>query len=136
MRDHFDVIANLYDIFTESTELTALLGTTPTDLDTLDTKIRRSFSDVTEIDPLDLPYIDVGWIESNGRTGNYKVNREVIEINVYAVNFHEAGLIYKAIHRILDENFEDAQTINAAQRSLPVSGIYCFSMRIKSFVKA
>lgn len=136
LKDHFDVISNLYNIFTESVELTGLLGTTPSDLDVCDTKIRRSFSDVTKIDPMELPYLDVGFIESNGHTANYKVNREVIEINVYAVNFNEAGLIYKAIHKLFNDNFESMQTINAAQRSLPVGGVYCFSFRVKSFVSS
>lgn len=136
IKDYFDRLNDLFVLFSSSEELLALLDVDVGDDDAADTKIRRSFSDVTTINTDSLNFIDMSFIESNGKTANYLLNRETIEVNIYTKNFYEAGNIFKIIHGILSKNFEDAQFINAAQRSLPVSGVYCFSLRFKTFVSS
>ena len=136
MKDHFDRINEYFDLFSADTELTALLGTTPTDVDSLDTIIKRGFRDVSVIDPESLPMMDMGFVPNNGLTGNHLVNRDLVEINLYAVNFYEAGRLYKEVHRILNENFEDCQVISPYDRGIPVGGVFCWSFRVKTFVKS
>lgn len=139
--DSFDKIDELYTVFTGDAELIGLLcdttGLTGDDLATvLDNNVRRSFADATLIKPEELPFMDMSFIEGHSTTGNYLVNRSPIEINVYAMNRYQASLVYKAIHRLLKEHFEDAQIIWEGQRSTPLQGMYCYSMRIKQFVES
>lgn len=117
-------------------ELTGLLGTDPSDIGTCDTKIRRAFADATVITAEELPFMDYGFIESHGQTANFLVNREVMEFNIYAGNFYEASLIFKSIKAILRSNYEDAQCISSGQRPTALTGVYCFSFRIKAMVSS
>ena len=134
--DYFDKVNELFGHFSNSVELTGLLGTDPSDIGTCDTKIRRSFADATVITPEELPFVDYGFIDSHGQTGNFLVNREVIEFNIYSSNFYEASLIFKAIKAILRSEYEDAQCISSGQRPTALPGVYCFSFRIKAMVSS
>lgn len=135
MGDFFDKLNEYFSIFSADVELTGLLGTDPTDIAMCDQKIRRSFADSTLIDPSELPFFDFGFIEAHSTTRNYLVIRPPVEFNVYCSNFYEASLIYKAIHRLLTENYEDAQVGVGYQRAT-VSGIYCWSFRVKTMVRS
>jgi len=145
--DSFDKLNELFSVFTGDSELMGLLGVPevtfaspmmPEDQDIAlaDANVRRSFADPTLIVPGDLPFIDMSFLESYSETGNFLVSRPNIEINIYAVNYHQASQVFKAVKRILKANFEDAQCYYSGQRSVPLPEIYCYSMRIKQFVES
>lgn len=124
-----------FDIFTDSVELTGLLGIADnTDIALCDDKIRRSFADTTEIKPEELPFMEFGFIPSHSDTDNHKVNREIVEFNIYAPNIYKASQIFKAIKKVLNEKYKDAQVFSPGQQDVPIVGMYCFSFRIKTMV--
>jgi len=133
MKDYFDVLTAYFDIFSDSDELTGLLGTNPSDIAECDDRLRKSFADSTLVEPSELPFVDFSFIVSHGQTGNFLVNREVVEFNIYCSNFNEASLIFKAIKKLLRANYKDAQCISSNEKGT-VTGLYCFSFRIKTFI--
>ena len=139
LKDNFDKLDELFSVFTGDTELLDLLvdttGMTEEELNNaLNDNVRRSFADSTLIQPEETPFIDMSFIEGHSSTGNYLVNFAPIEINIYAQNYYQCSLIFKAVRRLLGSNFEDAQIVQSGQRSTPLQGIYCYSLRVKAFV--
>ena len=133
MKDYFDILNDYFGIFSASTELTGLLGTDPSDTAACDERLRKSFADSTLVTAEELPFVDFSFIGGGASTGNFLVLRPPIEFNVYCAGFYSASLIYKAITKLLKANYDDAEVSVGMQRGT-VSGIYCFSWRVKAFV--
>jgi hypothetical protein len=136
LKDFFDTIQDFYVSFCEDTELTALLGTAPSDFAECNQRIRRSFSDPTRITPEGMPFMDMAYIDANGETGNHLVLRSPIEFNVYCESFDSAMVIYKVIRRIIKDKFKELTVNGGHQRSTPLSGTFCWSFRVRTLVSS
>lgn len=140
-KDNFDVLNSLFDIFVNDSELVGLLCDT-TGLEgealwtMLDNNIRKSVADAALIVPEELPFFDFSFCDGYDDSENYLLCRSPIEFNIYAQNYYVASQVYKAIHRVLKENLEDAQVNRGKQRLTPLPGMYCHSFRIKQFVSS
>jgi len=140
LKDNFDTLDSLWLTFTDDAELLGLLvDTTGLTADEImaakDANVRRATSDATLIDVTELPFVDLSFIESHSITGNYLMNRESIEINIYSANYYGASQVFKCVHRLL-KTLPDAQIVHSGQRSTALQGVYCYSLRIKQFVES
>ena len=99
-------------LFRGSTELMTLLGVTDIeDWDELNTRVRREELSVELLTTDLLPFISLVFINAHP-TGNYKVNKGVLELNIYTSTRYDAMNIYGVAKKLLQDNYEDFQVIH------------------------
>lgn len=140
MKDTFDVLNDIFDKFIADDELPGIIGITDvSDMAQCDSKFRRSFADMTVITPEEanttVPFIDLSYVPSHSETGNWLVNRETLELNMYVSNINEADEIYKVIRRIFKEHY-DWRCTTPCQAGCPIQGILRYRFTAKTLVSS
>ena len=140
MNDQFDTQVELYNIFSTSAELLdALEIPGVTDEDVLNNKIRRVMADTTVMqqDVNDtLPFFDYTFVPMNGQTNNHLVSRSSLEFNIYSSTWSSVSSIYKVLHSILQNTYEDAQIYYSGQGSSGIIGVVRYVFRVRQLTKS
>lgn len=133
--DTFDVQDKLFNLFVDDTELCKLLSITdPKNNDLTNTKIRREIQSTELINNKNLPFISVFFANSY-RTGNWKMNHGLLEIDVYSGTRYNAKKIVKRIKSLLSE-YDDMYVYHEGQVASGIVGIYEYSMRLYPLVES
>ena len=135
MKDTMDMLADIQGYFIADSVLPGIIGITDTtDMTQCDAKFRQSFADSTLITADELNFLDFSFIISNSETSNYLVNKEMLELNIYASNLYQATLIYKEVKRIFNDKYPEMHRTNPCQAGCPVAGIVRYMFRAKPLV--
>lgn len=140
MNDQFDTQTELYNIFSINGKLLESLEIpNETNEDILNSKIRRVMADttvMTQEDTSAMPFFDFTFVPMNGRTSNFLVSKSTLEFNVYSSTWSSVELIYKAIHNILNNIYEDAQVYYSGQGSSGITGVIRYVFRVHHLTKS
>lgn len=140
MKDQFDVQQDLYNIFSTDSELLELLWIpNETNEDTLASKIRLIMADTTVMqqDDVDtLPFFDVTFVPMRSQTNNYLLSRGTLEFNIYGTSWATVRDIYRRIHKLLEDNYSDAQVYYEGQGASGITGVVRYVFRTHQFTKA
>lgn len=140
MNDQFDVQTELYNIFsTDSVLLSSLEIPGETNVDVLNNKIRRVMADttvMTQEDTSTMPFFDFTFVPMTGRTSNFLVSKSTLEFNIYSSTLDSITSIYKRVHEILTETYEDAQVYYSGQGSSGISGVIRYVFRVHHLTKS
>jgi len=119
-----------------STELMTLLSVTDIeDYDQLNTRVRREELSMDRLTVDTLPFISLVFINAHP-TGNFKVNKGVLELNIYTCTRYDAMNIYGVVKKLLQNSYEDFQVIHEGQVSSGVTGVYEYSIRFYPMISA
>ena len=140
MNDQFDTQTELYNVFSINGKLLESLEIpNETNEDILNSKIRRVMADttvMTQEDTSAMPFFDFTFVPMSGRTGNFLVSKSTLEFNVYSSTWSSVELIYKAIHNILNNTYEDAQVYYSGQGSSGITGVIRYVFRVRHLTKS
>ena len=140
MNDQFDTQTELYNIFSINGKLLESLEIpNETNEDILNSKIRRVMADttvMTQEDTSTMPFFDFTFVPMSGRTSNFLVSKSTLEFNVYSSTWSSVELIYKAIHDILNNIYEDAQVYYSGQGSSGITGVIRYVFRVHHLTKS
>lgn len=138
MKYALDLQDELFSLFTMDAEICALLGINDsTDIVECSTKIRRGIQPVKTVNDgpnlfftyFVVPSYSIG-------TGNYLTNGAIIEFDIYGKYKGQMSKLFRAVNRVLKENYEDMRIIAEGNVDSPVVGLYLYMFRIKPLVKA
>ena len=140
MNDQFDTQTELYNIFSINGNLLESLEIpNETNEDILNSKIRRVMADttvMTQEDTSTMPFFDFTFVPMNGSTGNFLVSNSTLEFNVYSSTWSSVESIYKVIHDILNNIYEDAQVYYSGQGSSGITGVIRYVFRVHHLTKS
>lgn len=140
MNDQFDTQQELYDIFsTNSDLLTALDIPGVTNEDVLTNKIRRVMADttvMTQDDVSTMPFFDYTFVPMRGQVNNFLVSKSTLEFNIYSSTWSSISAIYKILHTILQNTYEDAQIYYSGQGSSGITGAMRYVFRVHHLTKS
>ncbi len=130
----FDIKNNIFQIFTNDTELMNILGCQD-DNESKDLKFRRQSKMLTEVDIGVLPFVSFVFIDASP-TNNYLRNKGLLELDIVCSSDYEAEQIYKKIIPLLQQRFEDFRITAEGEVNSGISGIYCYRIRFKPLVSS
>ena len=140
MNDQFDVQEELYNIFSINSDLLNALGISgATDENVLTDKIRRVMSDTTVMaqDDIDtMPFFDYTFVPMRGQVNNFLVSKSTLEFNIYSSTWSPISSIYKILHTILQNTYEDAQIYYSGQGSSGITGAMRYVFRVHHLTKS
>ena len=140
MKDQFDVQVELYDIFSVSSELLEALEIPgETNEDILNNKIRRVMADttvMTQDDVSTMPFFDYTFVPMRGQVNNFLVSKSTLEFNIYSSTWSSISSIYKVLHSILQNTYEDAQIYYSGQGSSGITGAMRYVFRVHQLTKS
>lgn len=140
MNDQFDTQTELYNIFSINGKLLESLEIpSETNEDILNSKIRRVMADttvMTQDDTSAMPFFDFTFVPMSGKTNNYLVSKSTLEFNIYSSTWSSVETIYKTIHDILQDTYEDAQVYYSGQGSSGITGVIRYVFRVRHLTKS
>ena len=140
MNDQFDTQTELYEIFSVNNNLLSALEIPgETNEDILNNKIRRVMADttvMTQDDTSTMPFFDFTFVPMNGQTNNHLVSRSSLEFNIYSSTWSSVSSIYKVLHSILQNTYEDAQIYYSGQGSSGIIGVVRYVFRVRQLTKS
>lgn len=140
MNDQFDTQTELYNIFSINSELLSALEIPgETNEDILNNKIRRVMADttvMTQDDTSTMPFFDYTFVPMSGETNNYLVSKSTLEFNIYSSTWSSVESIYKIIHDILQNTYEDVQVYYSGQGSSGITGVIRYVFRVHHLTKS
>jgi len=139
MKDQFDVQTELFGIFSTDSELLGLLEVTGGTEEELNNKIRRVMADTTVMtsdDVSTMPFFDFTFVPIRGHVNNYLVSKSTLEFNIYSPTWNSIEAIYKRLHTILQNTYEDAQVTYGGQGSSGITGVMRYVFRVHQLTKA
>lgn len=140
MNDQFDTQQELYDIFSTNSDLLAALDISGvTDEDVLTNKIRRVMADttvMTQDDVSTMPFFDYTFVPMRGQVNNFLVSKSTLEFNIYSSTWSSISSIYKILHIILQNTYEDAQIYYSGQGSSGITGAMRYVFRVHHLTKS
>ena len=140
MNDQFDTQTELYELFSVNNNLLSALEIPgETNEDILNNKIRRVMADttvMTQDDTSTMPFFDFTFVPMNGQTNNHLVSRSSLEFNIYSSTWSSVSSIYKVLHSILQNTYEDAQVYYSGQGSSGITGVIRYVFRVRHLTKS
>ena len=140
MNDQFDTQTELYELFSVNNNLLSALEIPgETNEDILNNKIRRVMADttvMTQDDTSAMPFFDYTFVPMSGKTNNYLVSKSTLEFNIYSSTWSSVELIYKTIHGVLQNTYEDAQVYYSGQGSSGIIGVVRYVFRVRQLTKS
>ena len=140
MNDQFDTQTELYELFSVNNNLLSALEIPgETNEDILNNKIRRVMADttvMTQDDTSTMPFFDFTFVPMNGQTNNHLVSRSSLEFNIYSSTWSSVSSIYKVLHSILQNTYEDAQIYYSGQGSSGIIGVVRYVFRVRQLTKS
>lgn len=138
MKYALDLQDELFDLFTADAEICALLDINDsTDIADCSNKIRRGIQPATVVNDGPSLFLSYFIVPSYSiGTGNYLANGTIIEFDIYGKYKGQISKLFRAVNRVLKENYEDMQIIAEGNMDSPVVGLYLYMFRTKPLVKA
>ena len=91
---------------------------------------------MTSDDVSTMPFFDFTFVPIRGQVNNYLVSKSTLEFNIYSSTWNSVGAIYKRLHTILQNTYEDAQVTYGGQGSSGITGVMRYVFRVHQLTKA
>jgi hypothetical protein len=128
----------LFSLFIMDAEICTLLNINDsTDIADCSTKIRRGIQPAKVVNDAPDLFLDYFVVPSYSiDTGNYLTNGTILEFDIYGKYKGQIAKLFRAVNRVLKENYEDMRIIAEGNMDSPVTGLYLYMFRTKPLVKA
>jgi hypothetical protein len=140
MKNAFGAQQKMFELFLADPTICSIFEITdPTDMTVVDSKIRRIAADSTLLKTDDItifPFFDFTFIPMYGATNNFLVYRGTLEFNIYTSELGQAQIIYEAIKKVLDDNYEESSVYYQGQGSSGVENVYKWTFRVKNLTRS